>query len=132
VAVLFFEKRLLAFPAAMSRGDFELNIYFLNKRQIPQHCLSVPHRRDMPSSFQLKRTKKLRLPNLCSFHHGKSFERNPSRGKGSASTKFLHHFCGLLMFIGEQRKFRKIYRAPIQTFRGRTGRLCWIKSAHIL
>ena len=42
----------------------------------------------MPSSFQLKRTKKLRLPNLCSFHHGKSFKRNPSRVNGSALTEF--------------------------------------------
>ena len=89
----------------------------------------------MPSHFLLdeKVTKESRLPNLCSFHHGKSLERNPSRGNGGGLSKFLQHFCGLLMSVGQQRKCRKIYRAPIQTFRGRFAEwLCYFKSAHIV
>ena len=38
-------------------------------------------------SLDEKVTKESRLPNLCSFHHGKSLERNPSRVTGSAIIK---------------------------------------------
>jgi hypothetical protein len=35
-----------------------------------------------------KLTKESRLPNLCSFHRDKSFERHPRRGNGSGLTRF--------------------------------------------
>ena len=144
--VLFlFLRKEIALPAAMSRGDFKTK-HLKYKREIPFHNLSVPHWRDkcLVTFFILfcfffkgiqacsagfldeKVTKESRLPNLCSFHRGKSLERNPSRVNGSAITEFLQHFCGLLMSVGQQRKCKKIYRAPIQTFR---GRICWGGSA---
>ena len=69
-----------------------------------------------PSPFLLKRTKKLWLSNLCSFHRDKSLERNPSRGNGSGLIRFSTTLLRIADGCLFTKAVQKIYRVPIQTF----------------